>query len=77
MVALAYNVKCDAHMAMIGQEEYLVPHDRLDDRDFICARIDRLMGDLPGVRERLRAKAGEFREMNLRFARRFLSLIDG
>jgi polysaccharide pyruvyl transferase WcaK-like protein len=76
MLAVSYNIKCDAHMAMLGMQEYVIAHDRLADRQLVFSKLDRLLGERGAVEARLTAKKAEFYRLNREFARRWMSLVE-
>ncbi len=76
MLAVSYNVKCDAHMAMIGMQDYVIAHDRLADRQLIFSKLDRLLVERASIEGRLAAKTAELYELDREFARRWISLVE-
>jgi polysaccharide pyruvyl transferase WcaK-like protein len=76
MLAVSYNVKCDAHMAMLGMEDHILPCDRLADRQLIFSKLDRLLKERDSIEARLTAKKAEFYRLDLEFARQLISLVE-
>jgi polysaccharide pyruvyl transferase WcaK-like protein len=76
MLAVSYNLKCDAHMAMLGMEDYVLPCDRLTDRQLIFSKLDNLLRERDSIEARLAAKKAEFYKLDLEFARRWIALVE-
>jgi polysaccharide pyruvyl transferase WcaK-like protein len=76
MLAVSYNLKCDAHMAMVGMQDYVVPWDRLADGQLLFSKLDRLLAERPSLEARLAGKKAEFYGQACGFARRWISLVE-
>ncbi len=76
MLAVSYNVKCDAHMAMLGMQDYVLSCDRLADRQLVFSMLDKLLGERGSLEARLTGKKAEFYDLNREFARRWISLVE-
>jgi polysaccharide pyruvyl transferase WcaK-like protein len=60
-IAVSYDRKVDAHMALAGQEEYCLPIRGLTSAALV-ERFERLAGDLRGQRDHLARVVGRFRD---------------
>jgi polysaccharide pyruvyl transferase WcaK-like protein len=76
MLAVSYNLKCDAHMAMLGMEDFIVRCDDLADREVVFAGLDRLLSQREELASHLAAKKAEFHDLAADFARRWIALVD-
>jgi polysaccharide pyruvyl transferase WcaK-like protein len=75
VLAVSYNVKCDAHMAMLRMEDFVVRCDDLARREALFDGLDRLLSRREEVASRLAAKKVEFHELAVDFARRWIALV--
>lgn len=76
MLAVSYNIKCDAHMAMLGMEDHILRHDQLEDRQVVHAKLDKVLGNRKMLEARLAAKKAEFYGLVKDFARRWMSMVE-
>ena len=76
MLAVSYNVKCDAHMAMMGMQEYVLRCDQLADSRLLFSKLDNLLGERASLEARLAVKKAEFYDLSREFARRWISLVE-
>ena len=76
MLAVSYNVKCDAHMAMVGMQDYVLQCDQLEDRQLVFSKLDSLLENRASLEARLTGKKAEFYGLDREFARRWISLVE-
>jgi polysaccharide pyruvyl transferase WcaK-like protein len=73
MIALSYNEKCDAHMQLIGMEEYIVPKTQFMNEKLITEKLSSLLDQEKDLRSKLFKITDQFYEMNLNFVKKFVN----
>ena len=76
MVAISYNVKCDAHMSMIGLDGYVIKADRLGDKDLLVSKLDRLLSNRDDIEAQLTQKKAKLYQLDREFANKWISLVE-
>jgi polysaccharide pyruvyl transferase WcaK-like protein len=73
MISLSYNQKCDAHMELIYQTDYLVKHENIYSEKLIISKIDSLLQNYSAIKDSIKKSKYDFVELNKKFALKLLN----
>jgi polysaccharide pyruvyl transferase WcaK-like protein len=75
MIALSYNLKCDAHMEMIEKTEYLIKGDNIFDVALIIQKLDQILAGFNAEKAHIQKKKAEFYALNTAFGRDIIAIL--